>query len=166
MTVAHRDFEKGLNVYAFYKIHDRTISEELVQETFMKTWGYLIKGGKIDVMKAFLYHILNNLIVDEYRKRKATSLDALLEKGFEPRANDPMRLLDILDGKGAIILIGELPEKYQKVMRMRYIRDMSLQEISLIIGQSKNTTAVQLHRGLEKLKLLYDHEPVSQAKEV
>ena len=39
---------------------------------------------------------------------------------------------------------------------MRYVRDMSLQEISLLTGQSKNAVAVQVHRGLEKLKLLYD----------
>lgn len=32
-------------------------------------------------MKAFPYHVLNNLIVDEYRKRKTASLDDLLEKG-------------------------------------------------------------------------------------
>jgi DNA-directed RNA polymerase specialized sigma24 family protein len=41
---------------------------------------------------------------------------------------------------------------------MRYIQDLSLQEISLITGQSKNAVAVQIHRQLEKLKLLYDPE--------
>ena len=81
---AHDEFEKGLNTRAFFKVSDHAIGEDLVQETFMKTWSYLVKGGKIDVMKAFLYHVLNNLIVDEYRKRKTTSLDVLLEKGFEP----------------------------------------------------------------------------------
>jgi len=38
---------------------------------------------------------------------------------------------------------------------MRYVKDLSLKEISLITGQSTNATAVQIHRGLEKLKLLY-----------
>jgi DNA-directed RNA polymerase specialized sigma24 family protein len=80
LTGAHHDWHRKLNIHAFFKIHDQTISEDLVQDTFMKTWSYLVKGGKIDTMKAFLYHILNNLIVDEYRKRKAISLNALLEK--------------------------------------------------------------------------------------
>ncbi len=107
-------------------------------------------------MKAFLYHVLNNLIVDEYRKRKTTSLDTLLEKGFEPVVDDSSkRLMNILDGKAATLLISELPEMYRKVMKMKYIQDLSIKEISLIIGQSKNATTVQLHRGLEKLKLLY-----------
>ncbi len=157
LTVAHHDYEKGLSYYASSKIRDRAISEDLVQDTFMKTWSYLVKGGKIDVMKAFLYHTLNNLIVDEYRKHKTTSLDVLLEKGFEPNEGVPGRMLNVLDGKTALLLIGCLPEKYQKVMRMRYVQDLSLKEMSLITGQSKNTIAVQLHRGLGKLKLLYNH---------
>lgn len=155
LTVAHHDYEKGLNIHAFFRVPDRTISEDLVQGTFMKTWAYLVRGGKIDLMKAFLYHVLNDLIVDEYRKRKIASLDNLLEKGFEPNAGDSRRLFNVLDGKTALLLIQRLPEKYQKVMRMRYLQDLSLQEMSLITGQSKNTMAVQAHRGLEKMKVLY-----------
>jgi len=67
-NAAHEAHQKGLNVHAFFKIHDRALGNDLVQETFIKTWSYLVKGGKIETMKAFLYHILNNLIIDEYRK--------------------------------------------------------------------------------------------------
>lgn len=156
LTGAHHEFEKGLNVYAFFKTSDHGIGEGLVQDTFLKTWSYLVKGGKIEVMRAFLYHVLNNLIVDEYRKRKTTSLDSLIEKGFEPKDENPKQLFNILDGKAALLLIQRLPIAYQKVMRMRYVQDLSLKEISLITGQSRNTIAVQAHRGLEKLKLLYN----------
>ena len=157
MTVAHHDFQKGLNARAFFKTSDHALGEDLVQNTFLKTWAYLVKGGKIITMKAFLYHILNNLIVDEYRKNKPTSLDTLLENGFEPAtvAGDPSRILDILDGKAAALLIQRLPEKYRQIMKMRYMQVLSVKEISLITGQSRNTVAVQAHRGLEKLKLLY-----------
>ncbi len=158
LSIAHRDFEHGLNLFAFFKVRDRATSEDLVQDTFTKTWRYLLKGGKIDIMKAFLYHILNNLIVDEYRKRKTVSLDDLIEKGFEPSAGYSWRLINFLDGKSALLMITRLPEKYRKVMRMRYVQDLSLKEMSLITGQTKNAIAVQVHRGLEKLKLLY--EPV------
>jgi RNA polymerase sigma-70 factor (ECF subfamily) len=156
LTAAHHSYQKGMNSHAFFKINDRAASEDLVQDTFIKTWRYLVKGGKIEIMRAFLYHILNDLVIDEYRKRKTTSLDALREKGFEPSIDNSKQLLNFLDGKAAILLIPSLPEKYQKVIRMRYIQDLSLKEISLITGQSKNTIAVQIHRGIEKLKLLYE----------
>ena len=107
------------------------------------------------MMKSFLYHVLNHLIIDQYRKRKTISLDALLEKGFEPSVDNTSRLFNFLDGKSILLLVQRLPEKYQKVMRLRYVQDLSLQEISLITGLTKNTLAVQVHRGLKKLKELY-----------
>lgn len=155
LTVAHRDYGAGLNAHAFFKIHDHAMGEDMVQDTFMKTWSYLVKGGKIDMMKAFLYHVLNHLIVDEYRRRKTTSLEVLVDKGFEPSAGNFRRMFDVLDGKAAALLIQRLPLIYQKVMHMRYIQDLSLAEMSLITGRSKNALAVQAHRGLEKIKLLY-----------
>lgn len=155
LTNAHHDYEKMLNAHAFIKIQDHLMSEDMVQDTFLKTWNYLVKRGKIDIMKAFLYHVLDNRIIDEYRKRKTTSLEILAQKGFEPSIKDSGRLFDILDGKAALLLIARLPEVYQKVMRMKYVQDLSLEEMSLITGQSKNAITVQAHRGLEKLKLLY-----------
>jgi RNA polymerase sigma-70 factor (ECF subfamily) len=155
LTVAHNDYQKGLNAYAFFKIHDHATSQDLVQDTFLKTWKYLVKVGKIDIMKAFLYHVLNNLIVDEYRKRKASSLEVLIDNGFEPVTTDTGQLFTMLDGKAALEQIQRLPTKYQHVMRLRYVQSLSLKEISLITGQTPNTIAVQVHRGVKKLRLLH-----------
>ncbi|MFA6393694.1 MAG: RNA polymerase sigma factor [Patescibacteria group bacterium] len=157
LTLAYHNHQKELILYALSKTQDRDMSEDLIQQTFIKTWTYLVKQGKIDLMKAFLYHVLKNLIVDQYRKPKTISLDALLSKGFEAKVGDPERLVNIIDGKAAFSLIKNLPEKYQRVMEMRYARDLSLKEMSIITGQSINAMAVQSHRGLLKLKLLYDH---------
>lgn len=155
LTSAYSKYEHGLSVRANYKIHDKALCEDLVQITFTKTWVYLVKGGKIDLMRAFLYHVLNGLIIDEYRKNKPTSLDTLIDNGFEPTFDDSKRLFNVADGKVALTMIERLPKKYQVVMRMRYIDQLTLEEMSLITGQSKNTMAVQAHRGLTKLKLLY-----------
>lgn len=115
----------------------------------------MLGGGKIVLMKAFLYHILNDLVIDQYRKHKIISLNVLLEKGFEPNGGNSDRLINIIDGKALFVLIACLPEKYQKIMNMRYIRLLSIKEISAITGQTKNAITVQAYRGLEKLKKLY-----------
>lgn len=162
LTNAYHDNEKGLKKYAFFKLHDHDRSEDLVQDTFLKTWRYLVRGGKIDLAKAFLYHILNNLIVDEYRKHKTISLDGLLEKGFEPRAHSPELPSDMGDAKTALLLLEQLPERYKKVLRLRYVQGLSLTEISLITGQSKNVVAVQIHRGLAKIRHLYEQASVQK----
>ena len=61
---------KALKQYSFMRVHNSALSEDLVQETFLRAWKYLCKGGEIIMMKAFLFHILHRLIIDEYRKQK------------------------------------------------------------------------------------------------
>jgi len=158
MTVAHGDFNIALLKRALYKTNDTEVSQDLVQTTFLKTLLYLQRGGKVDIMRSFLNHILNDLIVDEYRKNKLISLDTLLTNGFEPVSDDFERTADILDGKELMLLISQLPKKYELVIRLRYVKGLSLKETALITGQSQNTVAVQVHRGLEKLKKLYIHK--------
>ncbi|HEY0908054.1 MAG TPA: RNA polymerase sigma factor [Candidatus Paceibacterota bacterium] len=157
LNQAHTTFKKDLQRYALSKIGNKALSEDLVQDTFVKTWAYLAKGGKILFMRAFLYRILNNLIVDEYRKRKTVSLDAMFNDGFEPAVDDAEALMDAADGKRALEVVNELPEKYQSVMSMRFEKDMSLEEISAVTGQSKNSITVQVHRGLKKIKSIYEN---------
>lgn len=120
--------------------------------------GYLVRGGKIQVMRALLYHTLNCLIIDEYRKKTSSSLDVLLEKGYEPSSGSNERIIIQLDGANAMKLISQLPEKYRTTLKMRYVDHLSLTEISSITGQTKNAIAVQIHRGLTKLKALYTHK--------
>jgi RNA polymerase sigma-70 factor (ECF subfamily) len=152
-------YQNSLSAYALSKTNNKTLSEDLVQDTFTKTWKYLVRNGKVVSMRALLYHILRQLIIDEYRKHnKPTSLDNLLEKGFEPSKDDYERNFDISDGKRVAQLIYRLPEKYQIVIHMRYVQELPLKEMSLLTNQSPNTVAVQCHRGLEKLKTIYYQE--------
>jgi RNA polymerase sigma factor (sigma-70 family) len=156
LSEALHNYQRGMNSYASFKIHNQVTGHDLVQDTFIKTWLYLVRRGKIDLMKPFLYHVLNQLIIDEYRKRKTSSLDTLLENGFEPSFDDSERTFNTFDGKAALLLIQHLPKKYEKVIRMRYEQDLSLKEISFITAQSRNAVAVQVHRGLTKLRKLYN----------
>lgn len=158
LNQAHHDYAKGMNFHSFSKVHNHATSDDLVQDTFIKTWYYLVKQGKINNMKAFLYHVLNQLIIDDYRKHKTISLEVSLEKGYRSSIDDSERIFNIFDGKIVILLIKHLPIKYQKIIQMRYVQDLSLKEIALITGQSRNTVAVQIHRGLALLRDLYNRK--------
>ncbi len=156
----YQQHAKSLTQRCYFKVNNRALAEDLVQETFMKTWMYIQHSGSgtIESMKAFLFHVLNNLIVDEYRKRKSISLDALAENGFEPGLDDSSRLLDRIDGTRAAALIDELPAKYRTAVSLRYQHEMSLSEMAAQTKQSKNAVTVQVYRGLGKLKKLYTHK--------
>jgi len=152
---AYGDHEKALLRRSFFKVSNQDLADDLVQTTFLKTWEYLVNVGEIDSMRAFLFHALNNLIIDEYRKQKSISLEHLTEKGFVVAIDDSQELFDTIDGKTALLLIPLLSDKYRKVVSMRYIDDLPLKEIALITKQSQNAVAVQIHRGVGKLAVLF-----------
>lgn len=155
MASAHADFEQGLLRHANFRLSDSGRCDDLVQDTFLKTWVYLIKAGKINSIKPFMYHVLNCLIIDEYRKKKSVSLDVLLDSGFEPEGEDYDRIIDTIDGQAAMALIATLPAAYQRIISLRYIDDLSLSEIADETGLTKNLVAVKTHRGMEKLREIY-----------
>lgn len=63
---AYRNYKNNLTSYAVSRLGDYMLCEDLVQETFTRTWSYLIRGGKVEIMEAFLHHVLRGLIVNAY----------------------------------------------------------------------------------------------------
>lgn len=142
----------------FFKVHDREIAKDILQDTFAKTWDYIGKGNTILNMRAFLYRTLNNLVIDHYRKKKAVSLDAMGEEGFTPEAPEGISAHDRFEGEKALILLNELPEIYRDALVMRYVDGLELSEIANITGETENTVAVHVHRGINKLRELFSNE--------
>lgn len=152
---AYKDHEKELLKRSFTRLNDKELSDDLVQTTFLKTWEYLLKEKRIENIRAFLFHILNNLIIDEYRKNKPVSLDALEEGGFQIAFDDSEHLIDQADGKTAMLLIPLLKEKHQKVVSMRFDEEKTIQEIALATQQKRNTVVIQIRRGINELAILF-----------
>ncbi len=152
---ACEEYSDALFRYSSFKISDREMAKDLVQETFMKTWTSITKGEKIQNIRAYFYRVLGNLIIDEYRKKKLVSLDLLSENGFDLTAPEE-NVEDKIDGERAIALLRHIPENYRELIFMRYVEDMSLDEISQITGKSKNWVAVNIYRGLKKIKKIYN----------
>lgn len=137
-----------------FRISDRDEAEEILSETFLKTWKYLSEGHEVDNLKSFLYRVANNLIIDNYRgKNKATlPLDEAI--GIETWASsDPDERLDqkmeIERVKKSLEL---LPEQYRQMLIYRYMDELSISEISRVTGKSSVNIYVIIHRALKSLK--------------
>lgn len=156
---AFDEYADALFRHAVYRLSDRERAIEIVHDTFTKVWGYLRGGHVIDTYKPFLYKVMNNLIIDEYRRRKEISLDAILsEEGVNEGAFPELyeggveEITFSLDAKRAGELIAELPIVYREVITLRYIDGLGPKEISELIEESENVVSVRIHRGLKTLK--------------
>jgi RNA polymerase sigma-70 factor (ECF subfamily) len=143
--------------HCYFRVSSREIAEDLVQESFMRMWNYLGEGKTIENPKAFLYRVAGNLVIDHYRKKKDTSLDALAEEGFDPAGSGAGDILEYVDGKYAKTLLEKLEPEGREVLVLRYVNDLSIGEIADIIGATENVVSVRIHRSIEKLKKLFNH---------
>jgi RNA polymerase sigma-70 factor (ECF subfamily) len=79
---AYVKYYSQIDRYIFKRVYDPDITEDLVQETFLKAWRNWEKA-EYDHLQAWLYRIAINTVIDYTRKYKACSLDKLLERGME-----------------------------------------------------------------------------------
>lgn len=156
---AFEHYSDDLFRHCYFRISDRERALDLVQDTFTKVWDYLAQGGTIDQFRPFLYRTLSNLIIDEYRKKKMTSLDAMLEgetvtEGSfqELRVGGLENLERQLDAKRFLSELDRMPPQYKEMVVMRYLDELSPKEIAAITGESENVVSVRIHRGMEWLR--------------
>lgn len=151
---AHAD---ALFRHVLLRVRDREKAKDIVQDAFSKTWLYLAEGKSIDHIKAFLFRVANNLIIDGARKKKSASLDSMMdESGYEivdDSIADPSELQGVRE---ALKLLAQLDEIYRVAITMRYMDEMSPREIADILGVSENVVSVRIHRGIERLQVLYN----------
>jgi RNA polymerase sigma-70 factor (ECF subfamily) len=170
---AYDEYADALFRHCYLHLSDREQAKDLVQETFMKTWEYITAGHKIQNLRAFLYKVLNNLIVDLYRKakrEKITSLSFLEDKGFEPMAAETASIETIVDvefkTEKVRKLLNQLEIKYREVIVMRYIDGLPPRDIAKTLGTTENNISVRIHRGLKKLRHLFQRVNIENEQKV
>src|SRR3989338_2228822 len=151
------EFGDAIFRFLTMKISDREIARDLTQETFTRAWDFCVQGGEIREWRPFLYRTAYNLVVDTYRKKRAVSLDALIDdQGFAVSDDSAHEKRTIVRAEMSRVRKGidQLDETYRDIVLMRYTEDLPPKDIARITGLSENVVSVRLHRGVEKLRTI------------
>jgi len=155
---AYDEYADAIFRHCTFRIGERELGRDLMQDTFMKTWEYAAKGKEIENLRAFLYRIANNLVIDELRKRKkkTVSLEDMQECGFEVEGeeNTQQKTEQTFTAAQVASLLSQVDEPYRAAVIMRYIDGLSPAEISESLKVSANVVSVRINRGTEKLRSL------------
>ena len=155
------------------RLSDRDRALELTQEAFTRTWEYLTKGEEVREFRPFLFRTLRHLIIDEYRKHKTQSLEAMVSESETQSVEDLLppdetntleSAMDRYDGTRALQALRKMPDLYREVLSLRYVEGLSPKEIAEIVGESENVVSVRIHRGLKKLKEMMIPSEIRGAK--
>jgi RNA polymerase sigma-70 factor (ECF subfamily) len=150
---------------------NRQEAEDVVQETFLRVYRSLERYDESMKFSTWIYRIGTNLSIDRLRKRKATySLDAEVAPDGEGTDWHGMLASEEPTPEGQVLLsetqrrireaIRALPKKYKSVVVLKYLHDMSLQEIGDVLDMPVTTVKTRVHRGREFLRKKLEHEDI------
>jgi RNA polymerase sigma-70 factor (ECF subfamily) len=148
--------------YIFWRLQDKDMVEDLVQAVFAKVFKNLKKyqdQGKNPL--AYFFTVSRNLIIDYQRKKKEASLDDLQEGGFQA-ADEKSSPASELDNKmrleNIIKALEVLGDEQREVIILKYLNDLSNQEIASLMNKKEEAIRQLQCRALKVLREKFKSE--------
>ncbi|OGN28770.1 MAG: hypothetical protein A3A33_03235 [Candidatus Yanofskybacteria bacterium RIFCSPLOWO2_01_FULL_49_25] len=155
----YHEYAPKIYKYCYFRVNSKEDAEDLASRVFIKTWDYIVAGERVDNMRAFLYRVAHNQVVDFYKtSKKDREVSIHNFEDDEVDIPDESTFVEDIDMKmtisGIQSKLDTLHEAYRELIVLRYVNDLSIQEIASITGLTENNVSVKLHRAVESLKKL------------
>ena len=144
-----------LGMYALRIVDNADVSEDLVQDAFMKAWLYLENGGEIGNFSSFMYRSVRNSCLSYLRDRRE-----MLDESNIPEVGEEEIDTSFRDA-GIWRAIDALPDKCREVFLMSKRDGLSNEEIADELGISIKTVKNQMTKAFSRLReaLSTGHRP-------
>jgi RNA polymerase sigma-70 factor (ECF subfamily) len=153
---------------AIYLVKNENNAEDLVQETYLRAFKFLQEDREISNEKAWLFKILINIFINQYRKEKKepslvdfNSIESFYgsieeEVLMSPITENEAELNKLLDDDVKKAL-EELPDDFRMVILLSTVEGFSYKEISDIVKCPIGTVMSRIYRGRRMLKERLTH---------
>jgi RNA polymerase sigma-70 factor (ECF subfamily) len=148
---------------ALYLVKNRSNADDLAQETYLRAFKFLREDKEISNEKAWLFKILINTFINQYRKEKKepslvdfNSIESFHESIEEevlmsPIMENEAEFNKLLDDDVKKALEG-LPDDFRMVILLSTVEGFSYKEISDMVKCPIGTVMSRMYRGRRMLK--------------
>lgn len=147
--------------YAVRFLEDASVAEDCVAETFSRFLKAIrARRGPKDFLKAYLYRIAHNWIVDYYRRARDINelSEAQPDHGHLPEQKADLRMLRA-ELRQAIL---QLTLDQQWVIGLKYFDDWNNLEIARALDKPVGAVKALQHRALASLKRILEKEKIDE----
>ena len=152
----------ALHTFAFHLCYNEEMANDLVQETYLKAYRFIDKYQEGTNAKAWLFKILKNAYINEYRKKskRPTKVDFEEIVSYHDGDSDDFtgyfdlreEIFDNMMGDEVTKAINGLPDDFKTVILLCDIEGFTYEEISKIIDVPIGTVRSRLFRARNVLK--------------
>ena len=143
--------------YVYYKVRGSAEAEDLTAQVFLKAWEAMPRYRFREVpFVHWLMRLARNAVIDRYRT--ARTHEGLDERQRSPELDPQAEYLREEGAKDLVEAVRRLPEEYRTVITLRFMQDMSYQELAELMGKSPGALRVIQHRALLALRKLLERE--------
>ena len=153
-------YEKRVHTLVLRKISDFQDAQEVTQDVFLQAYDNLSTLRNPDCFAGWLYVIATRVCVNWLRQQRPMmrSLEGMSIKekdklSYRRYVSEQRQLEDteaLQDAVGQ--MLRSLPKHERRVVRLYYLREMRLTEISKCLGLSVNTIKCRLRRARRRLQ--------------
>ncbi len=139
---------------------DPDLSEDIVQQTFIKIWTRRAELNIKTTIKSYLYTATYNCFVDHYRKTK--SLDLFFEEFQEQALRNAIDEDKELTEKKILKLkeiLETLPPKCREILELNKIGGLKYREIAEQLDISQKTVEAQIRIAFQKIRQGFENDP-------
>lgn len=140
---------------AFRILKNREEAEEIAQDVFIKIYQSLSKFNQKSKLSTWIYRITYNAAINRFRSSKRQPTTNEIDSSFDLVSDstpDALLQLNIEEKKQFVVkAIQKLGETDRIIITLYYYEELSVTEISEIVGISKQNVKVKLHRSRQKL---------------
>lgn len=152
--------------FVYFKVSNAEEAQDIVSQVFLKSWNYIQDNRVKDfkTLKSLFYKVARNLVIDHYRKKSGREEMSLENKKGESidiadDKQDSAKRLDIkIDMENLQEKMLELKDEYREVIVLRYLNEMSIAEMALVLDKRKGNIRVLIYRAIEALKKIIKKE--------
>jgi RNA polymerase sigma-70 factor, ECF subfamily len=157
----YEKFSPQLFAYAFRLLGDSQVAEDCVSETFSRFLKVIHRGAApTKNLKAYLYRIAHNWIMDYYRKGHPEQGEEVIEQLHSGSDNVEGKISQAFEQQKVRKALLNLPENQLQVIMLRFYDEWSHAETASALGKSEEATRALQYRALEGLRhqLIPDQE--------
>lgn len=148
----------GLYSLALRLTSNSVDAEDLVEDTFLRAFRFISKFKKGTNIKSWLFRIMHNLFINNYRKKKREPEILELKEEILTEQDIPQDFFSKFLDTEIQEALDSLHEEFKEVVVLSDLEDFSYKEISEILNCPIGTVRSRLSRGREILfKKLYDY---------